>query len=362
LVDYPGITDLMDNRAVYLSTYPGFQGAPTISNISNVPQTITMGGNVSITAQVADGDTVILAYRYASSELFTKVFMLDDGSQNDGAAGDGVFGYELSSIGNVVQYYIYAENDSAGMFAPQRAAYEYYTLQTQILPGSLVINEFMPLNYTTAFDESGDYDDWIELYNNSAFDISTDGLYLSDTDSSLTKWAMPSVYIPAGGYLIVWADDETSEGALHTNFKLSSIGEQVLLSYNDSTVIDSFSYPPQNPDVALARFPNGTGSFVSRTPTFNANNDYVSVTRIEGNSEFKLYPNPAKGEVYIEVKKLETACLLDLIDINGRVLRSTVLEAYTGLNSIDISSYPQGIYLIRLTQDNVVSTQKLIIY
>ena len=34
LVDYPGITDLMDARTIYLNTYPGFQGAPSISNIN----------------------------------------------------------------------------------------------------------------------------------------------------------------------------------------------------------------------------------------------------------------------------------------------------------------------------------------
>jgi len=28
--------------------------------------------------------------------------------------------------------------------------------------------------------------------------------------------------IPAGGFLIIWADDETSEGTLHASFKLSA--------------------------------------------------------------------------------------------------------------------------------------------
>ena len=54
--------------------------------------------------------------------------MLDDGSQNDGSAGDGVFGFQLSGIGNEVQYYIYAENDTAGIFSPERAAYEYHNI------------------------------------------------------------------------------------------------------------------------------------------------------------------------------------------------------------------------------------------
>ncbi len=361
LIDYPGITDLMDNRAVYLSTYEGFQGAPTISNISAAPQAITMGGNVSITAQVADADTVILAYRYGADALFEKVFMLDDGTQNDGAAGDGIFGFQLTNIGNEVQYYIYAENDSAGRFAPERAAYEYYTLQAQILPGTLVINEFMATNWTTVADETGDYDDWVELYNNSQTDLSTAGLYLSDNDSSLTKWAMPSAHIPAGGYLIVWLDGDVEEGALHANFKLSSLGEQVILSYADSTIIDSIHYSPQSPDIAMARYPNGTGAFVPRTPTFNANNDFVFINKIEDKIAFKLYPNPTERLVYLELNQPEESAVVELFDMNGRLLYSQELAAYTGLHSMDVSAYPQGIYMVRLKRKNAVRTKKLII-
>jgi spore coat protein CotH len=112
LVDYPGITDLMDARTTYLSTYPGMLGAPVITNINSYPSTLAIGDSVWITSKVSDADSVILAYRYTSTDLFTKVDMLDDGNNNDGVAGDSIYGFLLNNIGHTVEYYIYAENDS----------------------------------------------------------------------------------------------------------------------------------------------------------------------------------------------------------------------------------------------------------
>ena len=62
---------------------------------------------------------------------------------NDGVAGDGVYGCKISNCSNSMDYYFYADNDSAGVFSPVRAAYEYYSYQFDLSPGDLVINEFV---------------------------------------------------------------------------------------------------------------------------------------------------------------------------------------------------------------------------
>ena len=97
--------------------------------------------------------------------MFQKIAMIDDGTQNDGVANDGIYGIQLSNIGNAVQYYIYAENAISGQFAPQRAAYEYYLIQANIDLGNLAINEMMASNNNTITDNAGEYDDWMEFYN-----------------------------------------------------------------------------------------------------------------------------------------------------------------------------------------------------
>ncbi len=99
--------------------------------------------------------------------------MYDDGAHNDGIAGNSIFGASISNS-VMIQYYIYAENSTAGVFSPERAEYEFHTIQ-QINPSSVVINEFMADNQSYITDNDGEYEDWIELYNNSGDNFNMSG-------------------------------------------------------------------------------------------------------------------------------------------------------------------------------------------
>ena len=57
--------------------------------------------------------------------------MYDDGLHNDGAASDNIYGADIIINSLITEYYIYAENADAGMFSPERAEHEFYTLLTQ---------------------------------------------------------------------------------------------------------------------------------------------------------------------------------------------------------------------------------------
>jgi hypothetical protein len=138
----------------------------------------------------------------------------------------------------------------------------------------IVLNELLPVNTSTVPDQNGEFDDWIELYNlsGSAKDIS--GYFLSDNKDHFSKWEFPSgTSIPGNGYLIIWADNDSAQVGLHANFKLSSQGEEVLLSTPDGTLIDKVIYPGQTLELSFSRNPDGTGSFRWQIPTFNTSNN-----------------------------------------------------------------------------------------
>jgi hypothetical protein len=135
----------------------------------------------------------------------------------------------------------------------------------------LLINEFMADNLTTIADQNGEYDDWVEIYNSGHSTISLSGYYLSD-DDNLTRWPFPDTAIPAGGFLIVWADDDAGQAGLHASFKLSSYGEAVNLIGPGTIMVDSISYGPQMTDISYGRYPDGAGSFRYMYPTFSAAN------------------------------------------------------------------------------------------
>jgi len=139
---------------------------------------------------------------------------------------------------------------------------------------TVVINELMAVNSITAADQDGEYDDWIELFNITGNEIDLSGYYLTDSKNNLTKWKFPEGTSIAGfEYLIVWADKDTTQAGLHTNYKLSSLGERVILLSPEVEILDKVEYDAQTKELGYARVPNGTGNFVWQTATFGYRND-----------------------------------------------------------------------------------------
>jgi hypothetical protein len=139
----------------------------------------------------------------------------------------------------------------------------------------VVINEVLPKNSQNGSDQDGDFDDWIELYNPANVDQDISGYYLTDSKKNPTKWKFPTgTTIKANNYLIVWADeDSTHVSGLHTNYKLSADGENIVLLSPTQEVINLVEYPATVLEQSYARKPNGTGDFRWATPTFNKSND-----------------------------------------------------------------------------------------
>ncbi len=339
-----GITELMDARVSYLNSHPEYVKIPPTINSINAPSNAQAFTSVNITVDVTNENNVILGYRYSVADQFTKVNMLDDGNNGDGAAGDGVYGYFLPIGASAVQYFIYTENNDAGIFSPQRADYEYYTIGVW---GDLVINELSAVNGSIAADQDGEFDDWIELYNNTNNTISLDGYYLSDNSNNPTKWKFPTgTNIAANDYLIIWADKDTLQSGLHTNFKLSSSGEELLLTDANQVIIDEVIFSTQTNDITFGRYPNGIGGFDYMSPTFNAyNQDVLGVEEELEDLIATIYPNPTSTWLTINSNLPNTE--LVVYNLMGEII-------YTGtVNSsirIDVSSWAPGMYLIRLNR------------
>ncbi|KAA3655107.1 MAG: lamin tail domain-containing protein [Calditrichaeota bacterium] len=138
----------------------------------------------------------------------------------------------------------------------------------------LLINEFMASNDFAVADPdddgSGDasvYDDWLEIYNAGSNAINIAGMYVTDSPEDLTLWQVPDTdpaktTIQPGGFLVIWADGEMEQGVLHADFKLSGGGEDIVLVESDGqTIIDSFTYEPQQTDISYGRNPDGSDNW-----------------------------------------------------------------------------------------------------
>jgi len=359
LIDYPGITQLMEDRVVFLADYPGVLGAPTITTPAYSPQNFNLGDSLWITSSVTDASSITLAYRFGSNEVFKYLEMLDDGMHQDEDPNDLIYGAAIPNTGNNIQYYIYAENDSAGRFSPERAAYEYHSIQSQLINSELVINEIMANNQSVVADQDGEFDDWIELYNTSSYDVSTGGLHLSDDYLNLIKWPIPNLVIPPDNYLIIWADSDSEQDGLHANFKLSSGGEGLYLSYDGTAILDDLIFFNQTIDLAYGRSPNGTGNFTELSPTFNGNNDLSTISVAETPIEFSCFPNPANQILTIEYSISDPA-VVELRSVAGHLIKTISLNEAKNTIDLDINDLNNGIYFISLRSDKTLKIKKII--
>uniref|UniRef100_UPI00037CE44D CotH kinase family protein n=1 Tax=Spirosoma panaciterrae TaxID=496058 RepID=UPI00037CE44D len=131
----------------------------------------------------------------------------------------------------------------------------------------LYINELMASNQTTLADGSGNFEDWLEIYNPNSFSVNIAGYFITDNLANPTKYQFVSgsskTIIPANGFLLVWASGQTSRGADHIGFSLSASGEQLGLYRPDgSTLVDTLSFGPQRADISWGRQPNGSTNWL----------------------------------------------------------------------------------------------------
>lgn len=138
-------------------------------------------------------------------------------------------------------------------------------LSTHESTDRLFINEFMASNETTVTDDQGEFEDWIELYNDNLYPVDLGGYCLTDDLAEPDKWPLPDTVIGAGGFLLVWADDDTGDGPLHAGFKLGASGEQIALVNASLGFVDSLTFSAQETDVAFGRYPDGADSWMFLT-------------------------------------------------------------------------------------------------
>jgi hypothetical protein len=233
----------------------------------------------------------------------------------------------------------------------------------------LYINEVMASNTNTIADEFGEFNDWIEIYNNASTPADLAGLSITDDVTLPAKYQFPlgtaSTVIAPGGFILVWADNTISQGALHTNFTLSPGGEYVGLYASNGDLIDSLTYEALGPDESYGYNVEVDGELVffeAGTTTPNASNTTSSVGIVNVSSiNLSLYPNPANDNVQLNFEGFSGETQLHIFDVSGRLLIQEKING--GIQKLNINTHelPTGSYLIRLGSKNERVYRKLIV-
>lgn len=155
-------------------------------------------------------------------------------------------------------------------------------IQFKLSGQDLIINEFLASNSSINMDpDFSDYADWMELYNAGEDTVNLGAYYVTDNLADSVKWSFPDGAVLApGNYLILWADGrDTVLTGYHSNFKLSSSGEEIGIFDSTGNVLDSIVFLEQRQDLSYGRQPDGGAdwyTFEMPTPgSSNTQNVYL---------------------------------------------------------------------------------------
>ncbi len=252
----------------------GADNAPAINTLSRAPLVPGLNESVVITAELISttGIASVKLYHRMNGGAFSEVSMsLVSGTSYSGT----IPGYAI--VGKVDYYVEAIGTNGKNSFKPATAPdnTDNYLLNTDPLP-QLVINEFMALNSSCCPDtDSGteEFDDWIEIFNAGSTPINIAGMYLSDNNDNpfgdkISDDDAAATTIPAGGYLILWADNTPDQGPTHLNFGLNNAGEDIGLFYIDGRAIDTYTFGAQSENISWGRTTDGAATWKAfGTPT-----------------------------------------------------------------------------------------------
>lgn len=222
--------------------------------------------------------------------------------------------------------------------------------EVQTGDASLVISEFMARNevtLSTTVQGEVTYPDWIEIQNRGAQPASLAGWYLTDDPEDLTQWALPTIQVPAGGLLVVFASGiqqadhpenwpyRDQKGYYHTNFTLDGDGEYLALVAPDLHVVHEYGshanladrpgFPVQRSDLSYGLYGNQEQHFTPPTPSKANNPGYPSIS---GEPIFSHEAGTYTGYILLELRSPNPAAQIRYT-LDGQV-PSLASTRYTG--------------------------------
>ncbi len=300
--DFPPMPgDVSYARFVDAGRYFCYNPVPTMGKTNVQPGNINPGVDtrnpvftdgrtrLAVSAQTFDDTGLAFAavlFRRGHHELFVELRLEDDGLNGDGVAADGVFGAVLPPFppGSTIFYYLRVIDLEGKVTLDPGDPADPANLYQITLPeagAGLRISEVVADNNTGIQDEKGQREDWLEIVNCGDQVVSlTDVALTKDYYDPAETWLFPEgLGLAPGEQLVVFCDDDTNQGPLHTHFRLDKAGDEVVLMRVGEvrTLLDAYSFGPLPADTAFGRTACGSEPGILAQPTPRAPNSGAGV-------------------------------------------------------------------------------------
>ncbi|MBP3193583.1 CotH kinase family protein [Natronogracilivirga saccharolytica] len=168
-----------------------------------------------------------------------------------------------------------------------------------------LFNEIMPLNNFTIADEDGEYESWVELYNNSDDPVRLNGYGLSNRPDDAYRWVLPDITLAPDSFLLVWLsgkDRRSPDNPLHSSFDVEPGLDTLFLTAPDGHAADTLPVPDLPTDVSYGRSPDGAETtIIFKEPTPGDPNIPEGRDTFAGTPEFSVKPGFYDHSVRLEL-------------------------------------------------------------
>lgn len=274
--------------------------------------------------------------------------MFDDGLFPDESEGDNRYAVSLFpdfSFERLRYRMRYGNGETLFPCAPG-------TIWLQPVNTGLVINELMSLNTGSFLDESGEPDDWFELFNAGNMAVNLFSFSASDLLGEPGRWKMPALTLDPGEFALVWADSDEDQGNLHASFALDNAGESLFLWMEQSGAyrrVDAVHYGSLPANYSYGRSSDGNPEWVVfNEPTPGSPNGMVSVEE-EMHELFFAFPNPSDNGMF----RLNTPASGVVYDARGGIVLRLEMDTM-----LDLGKVPGGLYLFRDAEGRLLRLMK----
>ncbi len=272
----PVVGNLIFQSSRYAANHPGLMGRDltpggpleiypvSVSGTRHMPSEPGVNNSVVLTTSLSSAIGIADASVYVDTgDGYFPMVLYDDGLHHDSLPDDDFYGAAIPPLpeSTLVHYYVSVTDDTGAVTTdppnPPATAYSYRVCYQ---PPKIFINEIMVLNENCCTDDFGEYDSWIELYNAESYAVDLSQMFLTDDLDRTTRFIITDTVIPAGGYIVFWADRQKIQGYTHTNFILSASGGEVGLFdavSRGNYLVDAAAYDGQIVDVSYGRIPDG---------------------------------------------------------------------------------------------------------
>ena len=245
-----------------------------------------------------------------------------------------------------------------------------YIFQSNLLDTAIVVNEINYLSYP--LDDAGD---WFEIYNRTSTDVDLSGWVFMDGNNEHMYKFPENLILKANKYLVISNNKslfnavypEITDFRAEFNFSLSDNGEPIRIYNAKMQLVDFVEYSSSAPwpantassgqtiallsaDLDNALPQNWCASEYLGTPA--KANAYDYITNVLNDNFVKIYPNPAKDYIKIDISDIALSQTIYIYDMFGKIIKQIVPNYYESKILVDIKNMQKGIYIIKIGENS----------